>query len=129
MKYSEQQLADLAKRLSPQIEPFEIDPMFRPPEVKINLPGHLQQITDVLDKRVTGALEEQAKVLEDQAKSLAAQAKTQREINDLLAAEAVQRAKDDKKYFWLGVLTSFVISMLVEHGSALIQLLQGLLPG
>lgn len=34
-----------------------------------------------------------------------------------------------RPHIWLGVLTSFVISMLVEHGSALIRFLQGLLPG
>jgi len=46
-----------------------------------------------------------------------------------LKEEAVTRSKDDRKYFWLGVLTSFVISILVEHGSALMRFLQGLLPG
>ena len=63
------------------------------------------------------------------AESLESQAQAQSNIETHLKEEAVTRSKDDRKYFWLGVLTSFVISMLVEHGSALIRLLQGLLPG
>ncbi len=63
------------------------------------------------------------------AESLESQAQAQSNIEAHLKEESITRSKDDRKYFWLGVLTSFVISMLVEHGPALIRFLQGLLPG
>lgn len=86
-------------------------------------------ITDESLLDIVSALKEQTDSLNRQVEELKRQADVQAGIETHLKEEAVTRSKDDRKYFWLGVLTSFVISMLVEHGSALIRFLQGLLPG
>lgn len=72
-------------------------------------------------------LEAIAAVLEKQAAEQKRQADIQTQIHAELQAEEVSRSKDDRKYFWWGVATSFVVSMLVEHGAELITLLQELL--
>lgn len=87
------------------------------------------RITDESLLGIVSALKEQTDSLNRQVEELKRQADVQAGIETHLKEEAVTRSKDDRKYFWLGVLTSFVISMLVEHGSALIRFLQGLLPG
>ena len=86
-------------------------------------------ITDESLLDIVSALKEQTDSLNRQVEELKRQADVQAGIETHLKEEAVTRSKDDRRYFWLGVLTSFVISMLVEHGSALIRFLQGLLPG
>ena len=86
-------------------------------------------ITDESLLDIVSALKEQTDSLNRQVEELKRQADVQAGIETHLKEEAVTRSKDDRKYFWLGVLTSFVISMLVEHGSALMRFLQGLLPG
>lgn len=48
------------------------------------------------------------------------QVEEQQKLCEELKQEAKDRSKDDKKYFWLGVAASLVISLLVEHGPALI---------
>lgn len=75
---------------------------------------------------IVAALKEQTDSLNRQVDELRRQADTQSHIEEHLKEEAVTRAKDDRKYFWLGALISFVTAMLVEHGLELIQLLQGL---
>lgn len=50
-------------------------------------------------------------------------AKAIRDVVDELKEEKNERSQSDKKYFWLGALVSFVISMTVQHGPALIQFL------
>lgn len=86
-------------------------------------------ITDESLLDIVSALKEQTDSLNRQVEELKRQADVQAGIETHLKEEAVTRSKDDRNYFWLGVLTSFVISMLVEYGSVLIQFLQGLLPG
>lgn len=86
-------------------------------------------ITDESLLDIVSALKEQTDSLNRQVEELKRQADVQAGIETHLKEEAVTRSKDDRRYFWLGVLTSFVISMLVEYGSVLIQFLQGLLPG
>ena len=86
-------------------------------------------ITDESLLDIVSALKEQTDSLNRQFEEPKRQADVQAGIETHLKEEAVTRSTDDRKYFWLGVLTSFVISMLVEHGSALIRFLQGLLPG
>ena len=86
-------------------------------------------ITDESLLDIVSALKEQTDSLNRQIEELKRQADVQAGIETHLKEEAVTRSKDDRKYFWLGILTSFVISMLVEHGPALIRFLQGLLPG
>lgn len=72
-------------------------------------------------------LRHQASELQKQVEQLQRQADIQKEIEIHLKEEAAARSKDDKKYFWLGVLTSFIISMLVAHSVTLMQLLLKLL--
>ena len=71
-------------------------------------------------------LKVQVDSLNRQVDELKRQADAQANIEDHLKKEADTREKDDKKYFWLGVLFSFVTAMLVEHGLELLQFLQGL---
>lgn len=86
-------------------------------------------VTDESLLDIVSALKEQTDSLNRQVEKLKRQADVQAGIETHLKEETVTRSKDDRRYFWLGVLTSFVISMLVEYGSVLIQFLQGLLPG
>lgn len=86
----------------------------------------LSDVTKELQKLNT-IQEHQTLELSRQAKQLQRQADIQKEIETHLKEEAAARTKDDKKYFWLGVLTSFLVSMLVAHSTTLIRLLQDLL--
>lgn len=102
------------------------------PGLDYELPDDFTYGSGITDESLLGivsALKEQTDSLNRQVEELKRQADVQAGIETHLKEEAVTRSKDDRKYFWLGVLTSFVISMLVEHGSALIRFLQGLLPG
>lgn len=60
------------------------------------------------------------------SEQLQRQADAQEEIRQQLNEEERSRSQDDKKYFWLGVLTSLIVSMTVEHGAELIAFLRQL---
>lgn len=85
----------------------------------------LEQQAESAEKQAMSA-KQQVAALESQHKELKRQADSQNDIFQLLEQESVSRAADDKKYFWLGTLVSFLISMTVEHGAAMIQFLQQL---
>ncbi len=60
------------------------------------------------------------------------QAEAQEDILNQLKEESDSRSRDDKKYFWLGVLTSGIVSILVTYGASIltsgIQYIQQLHP-
>ena len=56
------------------------------------------------------------------------QAEAQENIHSELETEAKSRSRDDKKYFILNLVLGGIISLLVEHGPALIQFFLGLIP-
>lgn len=64
---------------------------------------------------------------EEHIAELQRQADAQERMDQALRDEAAARAKDDKKYFWLGALVSFVTAMLVEHGPTLLSVLRPLI--
>lgn len=86
----------------------------------------LSEIEKSLDNKLQQHAEQIGDALADIAKQQKSQAESQKNISNNLEEESLSRAKDDKKYFWLGALVSFLISMTVEHGAAMIQFLQQL---
>lgn len=86
----------------------------------------LSEIEKSLDDKLQQHTEQIAATLADIAEQQKIQAASQRNIDNGLKEESISRSKDDKKYFWLGALVSFVISMTVEHGPTLLNILQQL---
>lgn len=127
MDYSEEQWEKIVQELSPKMDVPKTNPLPSYPDVKIDLNGHFQRLHAELNENIAAELARQSDILEQKVSSeLRRQADAQSHIEEHLKEEAITRAKDDRKYFWLGALISFVAAILVEHGPALIQFLQAL---
>lgn len=75
---------------------------------------------------VEDALQKQLDQTKRELHEMKKQTEAQKKIAKTLEKEALDRARDDKKYFWLGALVSLVTSLLVTYGSKLILALQRL---
>lgn len=71
-----------------------------------------------------GRIEEQ---LRRQSEALQAMSSTHEKIENDISQEAVDRATSDRKYFWVGAVTSALIAFAVEYAPELIALVQQLI--
>jgi len=74
------------------------------------------------------AVRELFEFLQQQTQELKRQADSQEQICDGLEIESKNRSRDDKRYFWRGVVCSAVIAFSVQYLPALIKFLRSLLP-
>lgn len=74
----------------------------------------------------TQRFDEQQRTISRLSQSIAAMQKNIDAMEKMMQTEQDARSQEDAKYFWLGILFSFIIAFTVEHGELLVNIFRAM---